>query len=719
MNTRIFACSLLLILFLSGCGQDQSGWLGTSTANEKIHLASSSKPVVTVPTGASNLVAFSASIALGASNEDITFSPSGLPNGATAVFTPSSCKANFSVCPVTMMVSVATTTPVGETPISIVGTGVTSQKATILPATLIVLPTLTVFPTPTGGTITQTPSGTDCSASCTVYSIGTPVNLTATPDTGFRFVGWNGACSGTTCSLTMDAAKTVSAQFALQIFPLTVTPTGAGSGTVVSDTGGINCGAICTATYNINTQVTLTATSTLGSTFAGWSGAGCSGIGVCTVKVDAIKNVTAGFNKVLFPLTVKIVGSGRVTSDINGIECGAKCSENYSSGTGITLGTTPVTGGAFMKWSGDCSGATCTLTMDGPKAVTAEFALAFKTANFLVGTSTKPNSIAIDDLSGDGKFDLVVGLSDQTSKKVYIFMGNGDGSFGMASTTPAGMGPNFVVIGDFNGDGYRDIAVANQYDSSGNVSVLLGNDTGLFLAQTPILVGREPMSIAMGYLNNDANVDIVTANQDGNVSVLLGAGTLAKNYETGNTSFSVTLRDIDKDDKIDIIAANLLDDTVSVLLGNGDGTFKPTTNFPVGTVGTATPYSVAVSDLDKDGNLDIITANNATSTVSILWGYGLDSFSSPEDVSVGKKPRFVTTGDLNGDGNVDIVTANFADNNVSVLLGDGNRDFQPAVSFATGSGPSCVAIKDLNKDGKVDLVVTNSTNGNVSVLLNQ
>jgi Divergent InlB B-repeat domain len=236
--------------------------------------------------------------------------------------------------------------------------------------------TLSVSKTGTGtGTVTSSPAGIDCGATCSAsFTTGSSVALTATPSPGSRFGSWSGACSGTstTCNVTMNTAKSVTANFIAQ-HQLTVSKSG--SGTVTSNPSGINCGATCSALYDQGTQVTLSATPASGYRFSGWSGAGCSGTGSCVVTMDAAKSVTANF----IPqqqLTVSKNGSGTVTSSPSGINCGATCSALYDQGTTVTLSASPAAGWHFEGWSGEgCSGTgNCQVTMDAARNVTAAFA---------------------------------------------------------------------------------------------------------------------------------------------------------------------------------------------------------------------------------------------------------------------------------------------------------------------------------------------------------
>ena len=230
------------------------------------------------------------------------------------------------------------------------------------------------------GTVTSAPAGIDCGLDCTEsYAHGTSVTLTATPAANSAFAGWSGGgCSGTgTCTVTMDAAKAVTATFEIAQRALTIAKAGGGSGTVTSSPGGIDCGLDCSESYAHGTSVILTATPAANSAFAGWSGGGCSGTGTCTVTMDAAKAVTATFEIAQRGLTVVKTGSGggTVTSAPAGIDCGLDCSESYAHGILVTLTATPGEGSTSGSWKGcdEVSDDECTISLTSDATVTVHF----------------------------------------------------------------------------------------------------------------------------------------------------------------------------------------------------------------------------------------------------------------------------------------------------------------------------------------------------------
>jgi VCBS repeat protein len=333
-------------------------------------------------------------------------------------------------------------------------------------------------------------------------------------------------------------------------------------------------------------------------------------------------------------------------------------------------------------------------------------------------------SVAIGDLNGDSKPDLAV-ANAYPSNTVSVLLGKGDGTFGARSDYPIAGGPVSAAVADLNGDGNADLAVVNN---SGPVSVLLGNGDGTFGAKSDYGTGSSPFSIVIGDLNGDGRLDLAVAYRGSNtVSVLLGNGDgtfgAQSDYGTGDGPRSVAIGDLNGDGRLDLASANFgsypnFGSTVSVLLGNGDGTFGPRSDYGTG----SGPASVAIGDLNGDGRPDLAVANFFSSTTSVLLGNGDGTFGPKSDSGTGRSPASVAIGDLNGDGRPDLAVAtSFL---VSVLLGHGDGTFGASIGYVSGgNGSTSVAIGDLNGDARSDLAVANLGGGPnfanwVSVLIN-
>jgi hypothetical protein len=371
--------------------------------------------------------------------------------------------------------------------------------------------------------------------------------------------------------------------------------------------------------------------------------------------------------------------------------------------------TVTVTG--FNNGGGTAT-ATFTLTVTTPATCNpVTFAAA---ANFAVGTN--PVSAAVGDFNGDGNQDQAI--ANRNSNSVSILLGNGAGSFDAAINFAVTSGPIQVALGDFNGDGAQDLVTANN---SANVSVLLGNGTGGFGNATNFGGGSGPFfSVAVGDFNGDGKQDLAIGQGIANTaSILLGDGAGGfgpmTDFPVGDGPFSVAVGDFNGDSNQDLAVANEGSNNVSVLLGNGAGSFNAANNFNVG----GNPLSVAVGDFDGDGRQDLAVTNAKSDNVSVLLGNGAGSFTAATNFSTGIGPFSVAVGDFNGDGKQDIATANQISTDVSVLLGNGAGSFDSAANFGAGSVPSSVAVGDFNGDGKQDLATANQGSNNVSVLLRQ
>ncbi len=400
-------------------------------------------------------------------------------------------------------------------------------------------------------------------------------------------------------------------------------------------------------------------------------------------------------------------------------------------------------------------------------------------------TAFNPVAVVVVDLDNDGFLDLAVACNSNLSPNpsvISVLRGKGDGTFQSQLPFPTGKNPNAIVAADFNGDGFPDLAVANQTDNT--VSVLLGNGkSGVswnLLASVNYATAGFPTGVAAGDFNGDGHIDLAISNANGNsVSVLLGIGDgtfqAQTGYGTGNIPHAVIAAKFTSSNNTDLVVANWGANSVSAILGNGNGTFQTRIDYAAG----LNPYSVATGDFNADGILDlavaasnnnciapptcapgslsialgngdgsfqtpveyttgtatfpravavgafvtgskvldVVVANYSTNTVGVFLGNGDGTFDGHVDYPVQKQPASVAVADLDGDGNLDIVVTNFNSNTVSVLLGKGDGTFKSSVPYGVGTNPISVATTDFNGDKKLDLVVVNEKDNNVSILL--
>ncbi len=331
-------------------------------------------------------------------------------------------------------------------------------------------------------------------------------------------------------------------------------------------------------------------------------------------------------------------------------------------------------------------------------------------------TGTNPYSVAIGDLTGDGRADLAVANSNINTISVYT--NTGSGSFAPQVTYNTGSNPYSVFIGDLTGDGKADLAVANYI--SNTVSVYTNTGSGSFAPQVTYATGSRPCSVAIVDLTGDGKADLAVANRSSNtVSVYTntGSGTFAPQvtYATGTSPYSVAIGDLTGDGRPDLVVANSNSNTVSVYTNTGSGSFAAQVTYATG----SGPFSVAIGDLTGDGKADLAVANNGSNTVSVYTNTGSGSFAAQVTYATGLGPISVAIGDLTGDGRADLAVANQSSNTVSVLTNTGSGTFAPQVTYATGTTPWSVAIGDLTGDGKADLAVANYNSNTVSVLIAQ
>ncbi|MEO8151255.1 MAG: T9SS type A sorting domain-containing protein [Bacteroidia bacterium] len=340
------------------------------------------------------------------------------------------------------------------------------------------------------------------------------------------------------------------------------------------------------------------------------------------------------------------------------------------------------------------------------------------------------SSLCYADFNGDSIIDLAVANIASGGSNVSILLGDGLGSFSAATNFPVGALPRSICSADFNGDDNADLATTNS--GPGNVSILLGNGAGSFTAAAGFGTGiYNQSSICSADFNGDSIADLAITSDFNFVLVALGIGnggfSAVTQFTADNSTGSVVSADFNGDGDADLaVTTHNGSYNVSVMSGKGAGSFGSATNFAVGT----SPISIIGADFNGDGKIDLATANmvnNVTGNVSVLLGNGAGSFAPVTNFGVGAAtvPKSICSADFDGDGKIDLAMACIANNstgNVSIITGDGTGSFGSPVVFAVDSFPVSVISSDFNSDGKMDLALaaskSNIDTGEVSVLIN-
>src|SRR4051812_43292957 len=353
----------------------------------------------------------------------------------------------------------------------------------------------------------------------------------------------------------------------------------------------------------------------------------------------------------------------------------------------------------------------CWLGIEGLESRTVPAFLA--PVNLTTGASIVAAAVA--DFNGDGLKDIVTVGSVSGRGVVSVQLNHGDGTYTAGPGANTGNSPMDVEVGDFDGDGKEDVVTIAQY-YTGGITVIKGNGDGSFQPYESYTVATPPTEIQVEDVNGDDHPDLVAGNHYFNtVSVFLNDGTGKfgpKNDFYAASPASVAVADLNGDGKADIISTNQAQaGTISVQLGNGNGTFQAATSTPA----FAAPFAETLGDFNADGKVDVAVANSGTPNfISVLLGNGDGTFQPVTPYNIGNTPLDIKQGDVNADGKIDLVERiglGFA-----VELSNGDGTFSPAVTIVAPTGAAMIAA-DLNNDGALD-VATASSAGTVAVMMN-
>ncbi|MGA2743050.1 MAG: Ig-like domain repeat protein [Candidatus Sulfotelmatobacter sp.] len=538
----------------------------------------------------------------------------------------------------------------------------------------------------------------------------------------------------------------------LNVAGATETVAVSGTGIVVADTTAV---AVSTSPTSANLGQPITITALVTDTATGHTATIPTGgvtfmdtVGSTSISLNGGAAVTlngAGA-AILTGVTLSGVGTHTITASYAGVTGTFAPSSNTTSivisalASAVTLNVAP--GSSVV--AGTAATLTATVTANGAPVTTGTVLFCNATAAQCVGEAvygsaqlTLAGTAAIKLTLGAGVYSITAAFQATSSTLAGVsapqpLTVTGAASY-LSSTTIAetGVAGNYTLTGTVTAFGavvptgtvsFLDTTAGNGVVGTAALNPASLGFTFLPAAGSPVGAGQAPQDTVLGDFNHDGKLDLVVLNNgDQTISVLLGNGDGTfqpqVTYAVGHQSQGIAMGDFNGDGNLDLVVSNYIDDTVSVLLGNGNGTFAPQVTYAT----AHRPQGIAVADFNGDGHLDLAVVATFGADVSILLGQGDGTFvaDSPATFAVGGDPVAIATADFNGDGNADLVVTNSGDGSVSVLLGHGDGTFQSQIVLTIPDEPDLtpIAVGDFNGDGIPDFAVGDAEYDDIYVFL--
>ena len=669
----------------------------------------------------------------------VNLSISGLPSGVTASFSPNPTTNNS-----TLTLNIGASAPVGISTVTVTGTS-GSQTVTTTFQLSIYAPSYTIYSNLSGLSLNEGTSGTTYvnitpqygfSSNVTLSASGLPSGVTASfspnPATGTSVMTLSASSTATPGQATVTITGTSGLLTASTYITLTVnapsfTLSDAPAEVFLYPGSSEKSTVTAVSQYGFSGSINYVATGLPSGVTASFSSNPSSTSSTLTltaaptaapVSTTVTITGTSGSLTATTPLTLTVRSAQNTTATTLSLTSSGTSVSTVASGTPVTA-TASVTAGTTPLTTGQVNFCDATVT--------------FCDAVHLLGTAqlTSAGTAILKFIPGTGSHSykaVFAGTNTNTTSTSTASSISVTASYPSATTiAQSGNVGNYTLTATVTGQG----AVA----PSGNVSFLDTTDgnfslgsaklssspsgLSLNLSQSPT-VGSEPASVTTGDFNGDGIPDLAVANNGANtITILLGKGdgtfNSAATLSAGTGPYAVAAGDFNRDGHLDLAVTLSNGNSVVVFLGNGDGTFTPASSC---SLTGYEPLGMTVGDFNGDGLLDLAVVNEESSTVTILLGNGDGTFTaSNSSPQVGSYPRSIVQGDFNGDGIQDLAVANIYSSNVSILLGNGDGTFASAGSVSAGSYPTSIVTGDLNGDGHLDLAISNESSSSVTVLL--